>query len=315
MKKTYFTINETAAKTANDLMSFHDYKPGRATEEYKKAVDKAYDLADRVAIKRPEEAERAYRLATRYSEKMAEYYNKEISIGLMCPSILVSGGSNFPTKKKERQIAAWNRNSEFYKNVQGICSKLEDILYGREIIKSDNEKAIEKLEEKLEDMKNTQERMKAANKAIRMKNLDDGNDILREMGYSELEINSLREPDLCGRIGYADYLLSNNNANIHRVESRLEHLKSVKGESTYEREYGSFTIVKNIEAMRYQIVFKDKPPSETRDILKRNGFVWAPSQKSWQRQITERGKNALEKVIGELLKMYNPYERKDIEKQ
>ena len=302
-ERKYFSINESNARSAHDMMSMRDYSEGSTTAEYRSAVDKAYDTADRVAEKKPEEAERAYRLAERYSKKMAEYYNKESSIGMMCPSILISGGSNFPVRKKEKQVAAWERNHQFYEYVQGILTKIENILYGREIIKSDDERAIEKLEEKLEDMKNLQEQMKAANKAIRLKDTEAGNDLLREMGYSEEAITELRKPDFCGRVGYPDYELSNNNANIHRVEERLKSLKAAKERGSSEQEYKTFKVVENTEAMRYQIIFDGKPEADVRTLLKSNGFKWAPSQGAWQRQITANGKWALERVVEKLKEM------------
>ncbi len=302
-ERKYFRINENNARIAHDMMSFSDYKEGSTTDAYKAAADKAYDLADKVVEMRPQEAERAYRLAERYSMKMAEYYNKEASIGMMCPSVQVSGGSNFPTRRKEKQVAAWECNHEFYQYVQGILQKIENILYGREAIRSDDEKAIEKLQEKLENMKNLQEQMKAANKAIRLKDTEAGDDLLREMGYSEEAIIELRKPDFCGRIGYASYQLTNNNANIHRVEERLKRLKMAKEKGTTQKDYQTFRVIENTEAMRYQIIFDGKPDEEVRDILKSNGFRWAPSQGAWQRQITTIGKYALSKVVDELKKM------------
>lgn len=302
-ERKYFQINESSAKLSHNMMSMSDYSEGSTTAEYRSAVDKAYDIADRVAAKKPEEAERAYRLAERYSKKMAEYYNKESSIGMMCPSILISGGSNFPVRKKEKQVAAWERNHQFYTQVQGILSKLENILYGKEIIKSNDERAIEKLEEKLEDMKNLQERMKATNKAVRLKDTEAGNDLLREMGYSEKSITMLRKPDSLGRIGYPDYELTNNRANIHRVEERLENLKTTKDRGSSEQEYNTFKVVENTEIMRYQLIFDDKPEAEIRTLLKSNGFKWAPSQGAWQRQITSNGKWALERVVEKLKSM------------
>ena len=303
MERKYFQINESSARAAHDMMSMRDYAEGSTTAGYRSAVDKAYELADRVAEKRPDEAERAYRLAERYSKKMAEYYNRESSIGMMCPSVLVSGASNFPVRKKERQVAAWSRNHDFYEYVQGIIGKIEAILYGREIIKSDDERAIEKLEEKLEDMKSLQEQMKAANKALRLKDTEAGDDALREMGYSEEAIAELRKPDCFGIIGYPQFELSNNNANIHRVEDRLEHLKAVKSKGTSEQEYETFKAVENTEAMRYQIIFDGKPDEEIRTMLKSNGFKWAPSQGAWQRQITTNGRYAFEAVIKKLKEM------------
>lgn len=302
-ERKYFHINESSARTAHNMMSMRDYSEGSTTAGYRSEVDKAYDIADKVAEKKPEEAERAYRLAERYSKKMAEYYNKESSIGMMCPSVMISGAGNFPIKKKERQLAAWERNHEFYQYVQGILAKIENILYGREIIKSDDERAIEKLEEKLEDMKKLHEDMKAANKALRLKDKEAGNDQLREMGYSEESIEELRKPDYLGRVGYPNFQLSNNNANIHRVEERLKRLKAVKERGSSEQEYKTFKVVENTEAMRYQIIFDGKPDAEIRTLLKSNGFKWAPSQGAWQRQITSNGKWALKKVVEKLKEM------------
>ena len=302
-ERKYFHINESSARTAHNMMSMRDYSEGSTTAGYRSEVDKAYDIADKVAEKKPEEAERVYRLAERYSKKMAEYYNKESSIGMMCPSVMISGAGNFPVKKKERQLAAWERNHEFYQYVQGILAKIENILYGREIIKSDDERAIEKLEEKLEDMKKLQEDMKAANKALRLKDKEAGNDQLREIGYSEESIEELRKPDYLGRVGYPNFQLSNNNANIHRVEERLKRLKAVKERGSSEQEYKTFKVVENTEAMRYQIIFDGKPDAEIRTLLKSNGIKWAPSQGAWQRQITSNGKWALKKVVEKLKEM------------
>lgn len=302
-ERKYFPINEGNARTAHNMISMRDYTEGSTTAGYRSAVDKAYDIADKVAEKKSKEAERAYRLAERYSKKMAEYYNKESSIGMMCPSVMISGAGNFPVKKKERQVAAWERNHEFYQYVQGILAKIENILYGREIIKSDDERAIEKLEEKLEDMKKLQEDMKAANKALLLKDKEAGNDQLREMGYSEESIEELRKPDYLGRVGYPNFQLSNNNANIHRVEERLKRLRAVKERGSSEQEYKTFKVVENTEAMRYQIIFDGKPDAEIRTLLKSNGFKWAPSQGAWQRQITSNGKWALKKVVEKLKEM------------
>ena len=302
-ERKYFHINESSARTAHNMMSMRDYTEGSTTAEYRSVTDKAYDLADKVAEKKPEEAERAYRLAERYAKKMADYFNRESSIGMMCPSVMISGAGNFPVRKKEKQVAAWDRNHQFYTEVQGILGKIENILYGREIIKSDDERAIEKLEEKLQDMRELQEQMKAANRALRLKDTEAGNDALREMGYSEEDIKKLREPDYLGRIGYPDYALQNNNANIHRVEGRIKDLRAVKEKGSSEQEYRTFKVLENTEAMRYQIIFDGKPEPEIRDLLKGHGFKWAPSQGAWHRQITANGRYALKEVVEKLKEM------------
>lgn len=300
MERVYYSINEKSAKTAHSMMSMSDYKEGSKTREYQSYVNKSYDLADKVAEARPKEAERVYSMAARYSKKMAEYINKDISIGLMCPSVMISGAGNFPVKKKEKQNQAWERNYEFYKEIQKILGKMESIFYGKEVIKSGDEDAIEKLEEKLASLKDSQENMKAANKAIRMKDQAKGDEELRNLGYSDEQIKNLREPDSCGRVGYPQYALQNNNANIHRVESRLKQLKAAKEKGTQETENEFFKVVENTECMRLQLFFEGKPEPEVREILKSNGFRWAPSQSAWQRQLNNNGRYALKKVIEKL---------------
>lgn len=300
MERIYYAINERSAKTANDMMSFSEYKDGSKTAEYQGYVNKAYDLADKIAEARPNQAERVYSMAGRYSKKMAEYMNREISIGCMCPSVMISGAGNFPVKKKEKQNQAWEKNHELYLETKRILEKMESILHGKEIIKSGDEDAIERLEEKLASLKDTQEMMKAVNKAIRVKDAEKGNEELRNMGYSDDQITELRKPDFCGRVGYPDYALQNNNANIHRIEDRLKSLKSAKEKGTQEIQNQFFKVVENTENMRLQLFFEGKPEPEVREILKSNGFKWAPSQGAWQRQLTSNAKYALKQVIKKL---------------
>lgn len=125
------------------------------------------------------------------------------------------------------------------------------------------------------------------------------------MGYSEEQVQNLREPDWCGRVGYPSYMLQNNNANIHRVEGRLKQLKEAKEKGTQETEFEMFKVVENTEIMRLQIIFDGKPDPEVRTVLKKNGFKWAPSQGAWQRMLNQAGKYALNRVKEELEVMQN----------
>lgn len=300
MERVYYSINESLAKTAHDMMSMRDYEKDSKTKEYRSYVDKAYDLVDKIVAERPLQAERLYSMAARYSRRMAEYFNRDSKIGCMCPSILISGGGNFPVKKKEKQVQAWDSNHQFYQETQKILSKIESALYGKDVIKSGDQDAIERLEEKLETLKEAQERMKVANKAIRLKDTEKGNEELMNMGYSEDQIKNLREPDFCGRVGYPSYMLQNNNANIHRTEGRLNQLRAAKEKGTQETECKLFKVVEDTEIMRLQIIFDGKPEPEVRDILKKNGFRWSPKNSCWQRQLTNNARYSLNRVKEEL---------------
>lgn len=297
MERVYYAINEAAAKTAHSMLSFSDYQEGSKTAEYQGYVNRAYDLADKVAEARPDEADRVYALAERYSRKMAENMNDSSRIGMMCPSVMISRAGNFPVKKKEKQNAAADRNYQQFQEIQRILAKMESILHGKEIIKSGDEQAIEKLEEKLEGLKENQETMKAANKALRMKDAEKGDEALRDMGYSDDQIKQLREPDFCGRIGFPDYALQNNNANIHRIEGRIKELKAAKAKGTQETECKFFKIVRNTEEMRLQLIFEGKPEPEVREVLKSNGFRWSPRNMCWQRQLTKNAEHAMGRIV------------------
>lgn len=300
MERTYFYINEDGARTAHSMMSFSDYKDGSKTSNYKVLVDKAYELGEEVILKKPSEEERVANLCERYSKRLAQNINRDIQIGMMCPSVMVSGAGNFPVKKKEKQVAAWDKNHEDYEQVERILWKIGNILSGKDRIRSDEEKAIEKLQEKIDILKENQEQMKEVNKAVRLKDTEKGNEILRNMGYTDKQIEQFRTPDYCGIIGFPSYLLSNNNANIRRLEGRIKSLQAIKSNGTQESENEFFGIREDVDSMRIQLFFEGKPDLEVREILKHNGFRWAPSVGAWQRQLNENGKYAVKSVLRKL---------------
>lgn len=300
MERKFYEINEKTAMQAHNMMSFGDYIPESKTNEYRILVNKCYDLADKVAAKKPERAGDAYYFADRYSKKLAENFNKDSEIGCRCPSVMIAGPANFPVRKKEKQIAAWDKNHQEYIAINKYLERIENILHGKEVILSDNAKAVDLLQDKLDTLIALQEKMRAANKALRLKDTKAGNDELMGMGYSELEIKNLRTPDFCGRVGYPDYALSNNNANIHRIEARIEELKKIKAAGTSETSTEFFRVVRNTENMRLQLFFSGKPEPEVRNTLKSNGFLWAPSQGCWQRQLNNNAEYALNRVIASM---------------
>lgn len=303
MERAYGTINENMARTAKNANSMSDYREGSATEEYRQHVDLVYDIVEKIAEVRPHLLEKATRMAERYSRKLADYYNAYYRNEASCPSILISGGGNFPVRKKERQNSRRETLMNEWNYLSGYADRIRNLLTMEQPILSSDENAIEALEEKLADLTAAQERMKAANKAIRMKDVEEGNGVLASLGFSEEEIEKLRTPDYCGRIGFPNYDLSNNNANIHRVSGRLASLKKVKEAGDTHTECEFCKIVEDTSSMRIKLIFEGKPEPEVREVLKSRGFRWAPSQGAWQRQLTANGKYAAEKAIEEIRKL------------
>lgn len=292
---SYYTINEEAARRANDMNSFRDYKAGSATAEYRRMVDAATELAERQKQRvDPMYHEKIDRLLEIYCRKLAENMNASYSIEARCPSILISGGGNFPVRKKEKQNAARDRNLEEWNYIQGLLDKIRSV--GTGSISSDDPQAVEKLEAKLATLEKHQEMMKAANAAIRMKDPAKGDAKLAELGYTPEDIAKLRAPDFCGRIGYPAYELQNNNANIRRIRGRIAELKK-RTESTPEGwEFDGGRVVVNTAENRLQIIFDGKPDADIRTELKGEGFRWAPSQGAWQRQLTDNAMRAARRL-------------------
>lgn len=292
---SYHTINEEAARRANDMNSFRDYKAGSATAEYRRMVDAATELAERQKQRvDPMYHEKIDRLLETYCRKLAENMNASYSIEARCPSILISGGGNFPVRKKEKQNAARDRNLEEWNYIQGLLDKIRSVGTGG--ISSDDPQAVEKLEAKLAALEKHQEMMKAANAAIRMKDPAKGDAKLAELGYTPEDIAKLREPDFCGRIGYPAYALQNNNANIRRIRGRIAELKK-RTESTPEGwEFDGGRVVVNTTENRLQVIFDGKPDADIRTELKGEGFRWAPSQGAWQRQLTDNAMRAARRL-------------------
>ena len=162
----YYPINESAAKRAQDMNSFSDYRPGSATAEYRAMVDAAYELGEKQKQRvDPMHHDKIDGLLDRYARKLAENFNQRYSIEGRVPSILIAGGSNFPVGKKEKQNAARDRNMGEYMEIQGILDKVRSTGMGG--ISADDALAVEKLEAKLDALKKSRAELTAMRKELR----------------------------------------------------------------------------------------------------------------------------------------------------
>lgn len=302
MERTYYSINEQTARTANNINYSKEYEEGSATAEYRHYVDKVYDVVERIAEEKPHLLEKATRMAERYSRKLSIYYNEYYRNEAICPSVFISGSGNFPVGKKEKQNSRRKTLREEWRYLESYAKKIEHLLTMEQPILSGDERAVELLQEKLDGMVETQDMMKAVNAYYRKEKTLDGCPNL-----TQEEIEKLKA-EMSSKWHWADvpflpYELSNNNANIKRTRDRLEGLKKVKEAGSQETKCEFCKVVENTEIMRLQLIFDGKPEPEVRDILKSNGFRWAPSNQCWQRQLTNNAKYALKSVMEELKKL------------
>ena len=280
----YYTINEAAAKRAKDMNSFSDYKQGSATAEYRHYVDEAVQLAERQKQRvDPMYHEKIDSLLDTYARKLAANMNKGYEIDARVPSILIAGGSNFPTRKKEKQNAARDSNYREWQDIQGLLDKIRSTGMGG--ISADDPQAVQKLEKKLESLEKSQETMKAVNAYYRKHKTLDGCPHLSPEQLEKLKADMASSWHL-GDKPFATWALSNNSAEIRRVKDRIKSLSQQKEIGFVGWEFDGGKVEANTEANRLQIFFEDKPDEATREALKSNGFRWSPKAGAWQRQLT-----------------------------
>ena len=97
-----FATLEQNARRAKDASSFSDYKPGSATAEYKGYCAEAEEIANRAKARLAktsapaERAERVDYLLNLYKSKKLAWLNDLYANRARVPSILITGGPNFP---------------------------------------------------------------------------------------------------------------------------------------------------------------------------------------------------------------------------
>lgn len=299
-------INESAARLAKQMRSFDDYKEGSATASYNAQCAEAAAILEKVKAKcaTDEQRERAEYLYSRYCSVLAEAINRDNEIGTRCPSVLVCGASNFPIRKKEKQIAAWDKNMENFRKADHYLDMLKRA--HTLAVKSDDPEVLDFLRAKLAGLEEAHALMVSANAYYRKNKTLEGFEgipadtmawITRPGVYLPGGRNGDGSPLAFYGKPFPTYELTNSNANIKRVKQRIETLEAVKASKPIEEEHDGYTYRENAEAMRVQFQFDGKPDDETRALLKRNGFRWAPSQGVWQRQLNDNGKYAAHRVM------------------
>ena len=156
-------INESAARLAKQMRSFDDYKEGSATASYNAQCAEAAAILEKVKAKcaTDEQRERAEYLYNRYCSVLAEAINRDNEIGTRCPSVLICGAGNFPTRKKEKQIAAWDKNMENWRKADHYLDMLKRA--HTLAVKSDDPEVLDFLQAKLAGLEEAHALMVSAN--------------------------------------------------------------------------------------------------------------------------------------------------------
>ena len=387
----YTAVNESTARLSKEMSSFSDYVPGAATRSQHyytdKIVEYANDLLAKYSTEDNEKTEKVQYYIDKYSAKVAETIDKQHAIDCRCPSVMISGGSNFPVAKKNKQIAAWDA---LYKETADLWytddrnyyyKKIRLLLTDSGAIMSDDKHAVDKIKAKIAkleaaepdrwgynktEIRRLKERLLQlapdevkAGKEITINGepatfesivnvfnsfkpqcsryspeenrfylsipfiISDGTRNYKcfvscETNENGTEISTYGNADngyktiwkpldderkfnlMIGQMSG-----SGNKSVIYSILKDLAPAKEAKPEAletdsdtaeTVTINGETAKIIRNKDEMRLQLVFDGKPAEKTREILKSNGFRWAPSQTAWQRLLNDNAEYALKRI-------------------
>jgi hypothetical protein len=307
IKAVYYPINEANAKTAKTINSFYDYTTDEATKAYKAHIAEVEVIAQQKAEQYPDHAGDIQALLNKYSKKYADWKNRYYAIECMCPSVMICGAGNFPVRKKEKQNKARDKHMQEYEYIQSILAKIENIGSQREQIKSSDENAIDKLQAKIDELTADLERAKAMNKYYRKNKTMLGFEGLTDEQATKID-NAITNAYSFEKQPVPSFELASIRNKIKTAEGRIAEIKRLKEsaeQNTENQEQSIYKsdvcqVVENTELMRIQLLFDGKPSDEIRNILKSNGFRWSPSNKAWQRQLTDNARYTTKRVLKQL---------------
>jgi Domain of unknown function (DUF3560) len=265
---------------------------------------------DRFESRRERRLDNAHCQGLKNRKLSKSFYEKSTTMARCIPMgqpILVGHHSEQRDRRFRRRLwdlmgksVAASEKAEYYEEKAAAIESNRSIF-------SDDPDAIEKLKAKITAAIKRQDFMKAGNKIVKNKKLttEQKTEQLKAAGHSAL----ILQPDFCGRVGYADYELTNNNANIRRMKQRLDQLEkalvnAVEIGDTDEEYPDLDLIVRHARTInRLQLIFSKKPSLEIRNLLKSHGFRWAPSEAAWQRHLNGFGCRHTIAAIAQILKV------------
>ena len=159
---------------------------------------------------------------------------------------------------------------------------------------------VERLQEKIDQLKESHEMMKQANAIVRNKKLAEVEkvDELCALGFPEQTAIHILDPEKgWWGAGFAPFELTNNLAKIKDAEQRLKRHANMAGKEDTEQTYEWGTLRTDYSDERYRFVFDGKPSQDIIDLMKHNAFKWSRANMAWQRQITPNATYAVKNYI------------------
>lgn len=244
-------------------------------------------------------------------------YETYISAHSRCMSSMIVGPARFPVGKAQKANDAADKRFEEVKVFSSKSKKyiLNELLpYGDgSAIRTDDPKAINKLEEKVKSLCAARDTMKAINAVVR-KYFKRGNPQITEESriacikevqaltqWEQSKVEELLKPNYAGRIvAFEAYALTNIGAQIKTAEKRAEEVESAQSASI-EDDFGNGITAEISDDSKIMVTFSDIPSESIRSVLKANAFKWSRQRGAWVRKVTGNALAAYERNVKSVL--------------
>ena len=229
-------------------------------------------------------------------------------------STAITGGAGITekqlsTNEKRMRLQAekselWNQKyDKLHKILEKIAkNKPADLYEEGDVIKSTDNNAMTKLQQKLKMLQDRKTMLKNGVVAAKEYNIDKDLSVFKKYNIDEETTKTIvNHIDKGGKPTEKDmynwFTMPYLNRDIKEVEKRIAILEKNQAKGTDEILIEGGKIVHNGEAQRLQIFFDGIPSKEVREALKSHAFKWAPTAKAWQRTLTENAKYAVNQYL------------------
>lgn len=223
------------------------------------------------AASRQQKAEAAINRASSISERFA--FGQPILVGHHSQR-----GAENGQKRMHDAMSASVQNADMAEHHANKAGGLQDML--DKSIFSDDEDAVERLEERIATLEHEQGQCVAINKICRNKKTTEEEKIaiLKEQfqKLNDETINGFIHPKYSfEKPGFPAYAMTNRNGNLNRLRKRLEQVKQRKQQEEEAANAENGCIIKKYGNDYCDVVFDEKPERDIINALKENGFRWS----------------------------------------
>jgi hypothetical protein len=307
---------QLASNFANRTMRDLDARASREIEGAADLIEQTVERVEKALAKEKLEAfaEDNEPLVAKLIQMWAAYQHA----GSRTASWAVTGPSNFPVRRMQKRMDTEHRR---WQELDEACKLAPEraVKRARQAQKlalgpsGVVDAELQDLKRRLEVREHAQAQMKAFNQIMRREKLSRFEDgaamaaLITERGFPMTEAVCSRllvPPYEHGPIGFAGYQLSNNNAEIKRLQQRIEEVERkaerVEEGEAAERVVNGVRVVEDALDDRLRLLFDGKPAPAVISLLKSRGFRWSPRNSAWQRQLTANARHAAEAVLRQM---------------